>query len=106
MLDPKRGTEAQKLAQNNQPAYERHKDVLYYKVEDSLNPLRLCVARRTSQLYLCYYYHMRNNSHSAPSAMAAAIKKHYWWPTDLCLTAESTARPYPTRHTPVLMLLG
>ena len=23
--------------------------------------------------------------------------------TDLCLTAESTARPYPTRHTPVLM---
>ena len=38
--------------------------------------LRLCVPRRTSQKYLCYYYHMRNNSHSAPSAMAAAIKKH------------------------------
>eukprot|EP01048_Picozoa_sp_COSAG05_P010714 COSAG05_NODE_960_length_6421_cov_17.990668_4_plen_114_part_00 len=43
---------------------------------------RQCVARRTSQRYLCYYYHMRNNSHSAPSAMAAAFKKHYWWPTE------------------------
>ena len=81
LLDPKRDTAAQKVAQSNQPAYERHKDALYYKVEDALNPLRLCVPRRTSQRYLCYYYHMRNNSHSAPSAMSAAIKKHYWWPT-------------------------
>ena len=65
LLDPKRDTAAQKVAQNNQPAYERHKDALYYKVEDALNPLRLCVPRRTSQRYLCYYYHIGADRDSA-----------------------------------------